>query len=156
MSSDTKTEKPKKVSKLYDRFETDPKAVENGTPVEIIEGAIFDIRSASSIESRKWLQKRIKANRQKYASNDGVLTPRQQDEQDIDQAAEVLITGWRGDVTDRAGNTLGYTVENCRKLMKDLPQLCKDIHYAANEMETYRKKEREAVAGNSDASSNNS
>lgn len=148
--------KAHKTSKLYDRFETDIKAVEQGTPVEIIEGCIFNIRSASSETSRKWLQKRIRANRQKYASNDGVLSPKQQDDQDIDQAAEVLVTGWTGDVADREGNEIAFTVENCRKLMKDLPQLCKDIHYAANEMETYRKKQREELAGNSGASSSNS
>jgi hypothetical protein len=51
--------------------------------------------------------------------------------------AKTIVIAWEG-VTDEDGNEMQFTVENCIKLFKDLPDLFSEIHEAATEAEMFR------------------
>lgn len=61
--------------------------------------------------------------------------------------AEAVVLGWSG-VYDRDGNKLDYTVANCVKLFKDLPELFNDIRHVATNINAFRVEEREEDAKN--------
>lgn len=61
--------------------------------------------------------------------------------------AETVIKGWEG-VTDRDGNDLPFTRENCIQILKDLPALFDTIREHATSVSNYRKEEVEAAVKN--------
>lgn len=61
--------------------------------------------------------------------------------------AETVVLGWEN-VDDAEGKPMTYSVENCRKLFDDLPDLFADIQEQAQRAALFRAEIREAEAGN--------
>lgn len=140
---------------LFEAYATDVALEEQGVPVELRNGATMIVRSENSLAARRWLTKKVKEQRSLIAANRGLLPPEKNDQNDIDELAEVLIVGWKN-VTDRAGNEIPHSVEMARTLMKELPALRRDLLLAARTDETFRREVIEDMAGNSAAPSESS
>lgn len=61
--------------------------------------------------------------------------------------AETVVLGWEN-VDDAEGNPMPYSVENCKKLFDDLPDLFADIQEQAQRAALFRAEIRESTAGN--------
>ena len=61
--------------------------------------------------------------------------------------AQSVVLGWEG-VEDENGNDMEFTVENCMKLFKDLPDLWADIQSQATRAALFRQDILEADAKN--------
>lgn len=61
--------------------------------------------------------------------------------------AQSVVLGWEG-VEDENGNDMKFTVENCMKLFKDLPDLWADIQSQATRAALFRQDILEADAKN--------
>ena len=61
--------------------------------------------------------------------------------------AQSVVLGWEG-VEDENGNGMEFTVENCMKLFKDLPDLWADIQSQATRASLFRQDILEADAKN--------
>ena len=61
--------------------------------------------------------------------------------------AQSVVLGWEG-VEDENGNDMDFTVENCMKLFKDLPDLWADIQSQATRAALFRQDILEADAKN--------
>ena len=61
--------------------------------------------------------------------------------------AQSVVLGWEG-VEDENGNNMEFTVENCMKLFKDLPDLWADIQSQATRAALFRQDILEADAKN--------
>ncbi len=61
--------------------------------------------------------------------------------------AQSVVLGWEG-VEDEKGNDMEFTVENCMKLFKDLPDLWADIQSQATRAALFRQDILEADAKN--------
>ncbi len=129
---------------LYEAYQTDEQAEEQGAWVEVRAGVRLRIRSDNSLKARDWAMRRAKGQRQLLLANGHVLPPKLQDKNEIDMCTEVLITAWDG-VTDRDGNLLAFSRDAAKQLMTDLPALRREILYASRTEETFRKEEVEQL-----------
>jgi hypothetical protein len=61
--------------------------------------------------------------------------------------SETLVTGWSG-IYDRDGEELPFSVETCKKVLTDLPQLRENIWEEANRVANFMMGDREESAKN--------
>lgn len=61
--------------------------------------------------------------------------------------AETVVLGWEG-VEDEQGREMAFTQENCLKLLKDLPELFRDIQEQTQRAALFREAVREDDAKN--------
>lgn len=137
-----------KTSSLYEEYETDRSAEENGQWVDMKGGVKIKIRAEDSHFVRKWIAKQAKKRRVELMAAGGTLTPEQSDRYDIEACANVLISDWAG-VTNRAGELLPFSKANITQVLTDLPALRRDIIYASRVDETFKQDTKEAIEGNS-------
>lgn len=133
---------------LYDQYATDLDAENNGKLVEFRGGACFRIRSFNSDAVRTLANRLSGQNRAKLLSNDWVLPPKEADAADVELCARAIVVGWEN-ISNGTGEPLPYSVENCRKLMTELPALRREIIVASRLEQTFRKEVVERMEGNS-------
>lgn len=135
---------------LYDLFETDVNAGEDGKWYEPIPGVAFKLRrytSNASLNSRRRLLTALQGRMKGMKAGDE-LPASLDTEMQIEQMAEAIVADWKG-VTDRDGNELPFTRENARKVLTDLPDLRTLLSEYAGNIENYRVENLEEAAGNS-------
>lgn len=137
---------------LYELFETDENAVENGQWYHITPDISFKLRrytSNASINSRRRL---LTAVADKYKDDKtGEIPGDKMIELDkhlqIEQMTEAIVVDWKG-VTDRTGAEVQFSTEAARKLLTDLPDLRALLSDFAGNIDNYRKAVLEKVEGN--------
>jgi hypothetical protein len=150
---------------IYEAFETDAQAIEEGRWLEIVfQGqAVCSVcvRSASpdlNPELRKAMTDQAlgivgKANGAGPAAVEkSVSSALRNPDLERKLFAAAVVTAWKG-VTDRNGKPLKFTTRNAEKVFKDLPKLFEQIKLAAYRWETFRASVVSASLGNSETSS---
>ena len=135
---------------IYEAFETDAKAIEEGRWLEIVfQGqAVCSVcvRSASP-DLNPALRKAMtdealgivgKTNGGGSAAVEkSVASALRDPELERKLFAAAVVTAWKG-VTDRSGKPLKFTPKNCEKVFRDLPKLFEQVKIAAYRWETFR------------------
>lgn len=137
-----------KKTNLFESYETDTVAEEEGAWVELRPGIHVRIRSSSSSTVREYATKLAKNQRNIMKANGWVLPPKMSDRNDVLLCKHAIVTDWNG-VTDREGNDVPYSPENVEKILIMLPRFREDIMFASQTDETY-KATREDMLGNSE------
>ena len=142
------------MSNTYQRYATDPVAIQNGTPVLFSDDMTITIRGMRS-DAVRAMQDRINKRNQQYYRSGSALPTKVQDADQIDIAV-AIINGWKG-VTGPDGAALEYTADAARQLVTELPELREQIIAAASMAETFRVAALRATTENlSSASASNS
>jgi len=132
----------------YELFGTD-KDLENGSGVSIdYPGFSITLHRAggSNKQFGKVFVNKLKPHRQKHAR--GVLEEGVAHTILVETYAETVIIGWEG-VKDAKNKTIAFSVENCIKLLTDLPELFEDIQVQANNFATFKAEVEEIEEKNS-------
>lgn len=132
------------MSKLYEQYETDQTAENDGAWVEFRGGVKVKLRSENSEKAVDFAHKLAKKQRQLVVANGGLLPKKLQDANEVALCAQALIVDWQG-VTDRDGKALPCTQDNVRKVMQELPAFRRDVLFAARVDETFKAEEMAAV-----------
>ena len=83
----------------------------------------------------KVLAEKFKPHRKKHEQN--ILDEDIANQILVEAYAESVIVGWNK-VKDKEGKDMPFSVENCIKLLLDLPELFKDIQEQANSFATFK------------------
>lgn len=125
---------------LYDKFETSEDLEREG--IEVSYGdSIFKLARAGGANKRfiarlQQLQKPFKRE------IDLEIFDEEKGQKLIAQAfAETVVLGWQS-VRDRDGNIMEFTIENCVKILIDLPPLFTDLRNMASDFTNYLAVER--------------
>lgn len=137
----------KKKSSLYSSFATNKGVEKEGVIIKY--GEDTSIRIARAGGSNTAFSRRYEVLMRPYRRlvQTGQMDQEVQAEVMRQLYAETVVRGWEG-VTDQNGNDLPFTVENCVKLFKDLPDLFDDIVTHSLNAALYREEIREADSKN--------
>lgn len=132
---------------IYDKFSTDKKLEQEGVTLDYGDG--MEIRIARAGGSNVKFEKALQAKSRKYGLQvkHDLLDPDQMRELMREVLAETVVLGWSG-VTDREGNTLSFSKENCVQLFKDLPDLFDDVLEQSRKAALFKTSILEAESGN--------
>ncbi len=132
---------------IYDKFATDKNAEQQGVTLDYGDG--LEIKIARAGGSNVRFEKAVQARMRKYElqSKHGLLEPEQMRTIFREVLAETVVLGWSG-VTDREGNTLPFTKENCVKLFTDLPDLMEDVLEQSRKSALFKQSVLEDESGN--------
>jgi len=121
----------------YGKFRTDPEREKAGIWVQYGPAGKFLLARAGG-SNKEYAVRLEQLTRQHLKSiQHGMLDPVLADEILRQVYAEKVIRDWEG-VTDEDGNLLPFSVANCVKLLKDLPELFRLIVEDAQGFELYR------------------
>ncbi len=127
---------------LYDMYETDPDMEQGGVILNYGDGIRIKVaRAGGSNANFVTVFERISRPYRKRLDS-GTLSEELAHELYIQVHAEAVVKDWEG-VTDRDGKVMKFSVDNCVKLFKELPDLFADVREAANSISNYRLKEIE-------------
>lgn len=130
----------------YDVFKTSSVNEEKGVALDYGEFAIVIKRAGPS--NKKYVQMMTAINdKHGRAIRLGSIDEEELEKQIIEVFAKTIVVDWR-EVTDAEGNPLPFSVDNCIKLLTDLPDLFADIRNQAASFETFREEEIEEAVGN--------
>ena len=135
---------------LYDLFETNADAETGGHRLTLQDGELeitFTIARAGG--SNKKYSQRMQAlmRPHQHAASTGNLKDSVAEGVMIKVMAETLILGWEN-VADRHGDALEFNTDNCKQLLKDLPELRDVIWAEANKVSNFIGEEREEASKN--------
>lgn len=132
----------------YDHFKTDEN-IENSEGITLDYGKAgkFKIHRAGGANQRfrNYAQAKFKPYTRQIQQ--GTLDDDVANELNADIFAKTVVIGWEG-VTGKDGQDLPFTVDNCKQLLIDLPDLFVDIQKAAQDASLFRKQMIEEVVGN--------
>lgn len=136
---------------IYSKFATDKNLEQAGIVLDFGDGVEFKIARAggSNVRFEKAVaQKMRKFELQRKHDN---LDPEQMRTVFREVLAETVVLGWKG-VTDREGNELPFTRENCIKLFTDLPDLLDEVLEQSRKSTLFKQELLEDEAKNSQPS----
>lgn len=143
---------------IYEAFETDSSAIEEGRWLEIVfQGkAVCEVcvRSASPELNPKLREAMTEkalgliGNGKDKSDELTVRMALKDPDLERDLFAAAVVSGWKG-VTDKDGKALKCTPKNVAKVFKDLPLLFQQVKNAAYRWETFRRAAVDAALGNS-------
>ncbi len=127
---------------LYEMYETDPDMETGGVILNYGDGIRIKIARAGGANAAftKAFERYTRPYRKRMES--GTLAEDVANELLVQVFAETVVLDWEG-VTDRKGDLLAYSVENCVKLFNDLPDLFADVKESAMTVSTFRQEEME-------------
>jgi len=139
----------------YRQFQTSARHEQEGIELDLGEAGIFRIARAGGANKR--YQKRLEALLKPYRRAIQTETMSNEKAQELlaQVYAETVILGW-DNVTGPDDEPLEFNVENCTKLLIDLPDLFRTIRETAENAALYRETILEEDAGNSETSSSTS
>lgn len=121
---------------LYKRFKTNSDAANNGIELDFGDGVVLTVARAHT-SNKKYVQSLEKHLGKDLASK---LKKETSIKESLDKLAvifaESVVLGWQG-VTDEAGVEMPFTVENCVKLFKDLPDFFEQVIDLAKDHENF-------------------
>lgn len=134
---------------IFDAFETDVDAEENGKWFEDIigdgSGLNLKIRHMSSQAATKNLQRLMQANRKHMIK--GKLPAEVDKRVLIEHLSEVILLDWAG-VLDREGNAIAFSKENAFAVMTKLPKFRETVIRLAGNMENFKADAETEIVGN--------
>ena len=132
----------------YKQFETN-KDVEAGEGITLDYGSAgkFKIHRAGGANQKfkNYTQAKMKPYTRQIQQ--GTLDEAVATDLNADIFSRTVIVDWEG-VTGRDGQPLPFTIENCKQLLLDLPDLFADIQRAAQDASLFRKQVVDDVVGN--------
>jgi|LWDU01.1.fsa_nt_gi hypothetical protein len=135
---------------IYSLFETDIDRESAGFAMTFQDGdvevTINIARAGGSNKAYAALMQKLLRPHQLAASSGGVNDDIAE-EILIRVMSETLVTGWSG-IYDRDGEELPFSVETCKKVLTDLPQLRENIWEEANRVANFMMGDREESAKN--------
>lgn len=136
----------------YGSFKTDEKMEREGVWLDLGSAGKFKLARAGGAnrEYEKKLSAASKPHRR--AIETGTIDPKVSISLLADVFADTVVLGWEG-VTGEDGKPLSFTVENCRKLLNDLPELFVELQQASAKAANFRREALEIAAGNSQPAS---
>ena len=139
--------KPNKRKSIYDKFNTDKKLEQEGVVLDYGDG--MEIRIARAGGSNVKFEKALQAKSRKFGLQvkHDLLDPDQMREIMREVLAETVVLGWSG-MTDREGNPLPFSKDNCIQVFKDLPDLFDDVLEQSRKAALFKVTVLEAEAGN--------
>ena len=130
----------------YAQFKTDANIELAGINLDFGDFAIRIARAGGSNKKyAKSLMKHLKPHRKAYST--GTLDPKKQDAILARVYAESVVLDW-ANVVDRDGKIMEFSVENCVKLLTDLPELFRQIVQDAENYHNFKEVETEEIAKN--------
>ena len=126
---------------VYAAFETSKPLESDGIAVDYGDFRFTIARAGGS--NRRYLyalERKMRPHRRALAA--GVLDEEVATRLLAEAYAEAVILGWDG-VTDRDGNALPFTRENCVRLLLDLPELFADLREQAEAASNFLAAERD-------------
>lgn len=118
------------------------------------EGSWQDLRSGGKVKVRYENSTRVQDDARrldkKYRAimmTEGGLPAETQAERDTELCATSILVDW-ADITDENGALIPFSIENARRVLTDLPEMRRDVVYAARVSENFRAQEQAQIAGN--------
>lgn len=138
------------IPSIFDLYETDVSEEEDGRWFRNINfGIDMKLRRSTARAATNKMQQLQMAYRGK-ADSKGQLPEKVAEELMLEFLATVIIVDWDGPAfKDREGKPLPYSVETARLLLKQLPELAKEVIVIASNIENFRVRNRAAIEGNS-------
>lgn len=137
---------------LYKQFKTDANLEKEGILLELgqtDDGKPIAFRIAraggGNVAFAKVMEAKMKPYRRQLQTD--TLDPKVAERILREVYAEAVILGWEN-VQDEDGNEMEFSVENCIKLLTDLPELYLEIQQSSQKTALYRQMVREADAKN--------
>lgn len=134
---------------IFDAFETDVDAEENGKWFEDIlgDGSGLDIkvRHMTSQTAVKHLNKLMTANRKHFVK--GKLPPEVDKRILIEHVANAILIDWRG-VLAKDNTVFPYTPDNAVTILTKLPKFREAVMRLAQSMDAFKAETQEDIAGN--------
>lgn len=131
---------------VYEMFETDKETEENGLDLDYGDFKIKIARSGGSNQKyNKVLEQLTKPHRRAIQTE--TIDVNLLNDILKEAHAKAVVLGWEN-VTDRDGNLIEFSSENCYKLFKDLPDLFEDVKDQAAKTGLFRKEVVEVAVGN--------
>lgn len=141
------TKKTEKILTPYDVYETDDN-LESGQGVEIqypFGDFVINRAGGSNKKFAVVFNSKLEPHRRKHEQ--GILEPEVKEQILIETYAEAVVLGWEK-VHDRNGKKLPFTIENCVKLLTDLPDLFTDLQLQANNFSIFKAAQEEVIEKN--------
>jgi hypothetical protein len=137
------------IPSIFDQYETDIVEQEDGRWFRNIGiGVDMKLRRSTARAATNKMQQLQMAYRHK-ADPKGNLPEKIAEELMLEFLATVVIVDWDGPAfKDRQGKPMPYSVETARLLLKQLPELAKDVIVIASNIENFRVRDRGVVEGN--------
>jgi hypothetical protein len=133
---------------LYTLYETDSDLEQGGVILNYEEGVRLKIARAGGANTK--YAKSLERITRPYRRKDGTMMHIEDDiatEMYCRVYAESVVVDWEG-VTDRDGNLMEFSVENCVRLFTDLPDLFADVRNAADGIENFKMDQLEGEVKN--------
>lgn len=131
--------------KVYEKFQTDASAEENGVWIDIGDGADVLIARFGNPRHEALMEKLRKPYRNILRTG-GDIPADKRDRIAIQGMAETILLGWRG--IEGPDGPIPYSVDNAVQLLTELKDFRNTVSYLALEQETFRKQALEDAAGN--------
>ena len=127
---------------IYEMYETDDDNEIGGIILNYGEGIRIKVARAGGANSNfaKAFEKATRPYRKRMDT--GTLDESLANDLLIQVFAETVVKGWEG-ITDREGNKLNFSVDNCVKVFKDLPDLFSDVKESSMSVSNFRFEEIE-------------
>ncbi len=135
------------MNSLYSQFETDQSLEKDGVVIEYSGNIRFRIARSGGANQKYLKRLEAKTKPLRRLIQQDLLKNEEVEPILLDVFCETVILGWEG-VTDRNGNPLEFTVENAKKLFKDLPELFNDLREQSQKSALFRKHMQEGEAKN--------
>ena len=129
----------------YDLYTTDPN-IESGEGLKI-EYPGFEIVIYRAGGSNEAYSKTFSDKSRAYITHGGTPTTDEAERIILETYAETIVKGW-SNLTDKEGKPLPFSVDNCKQLLSDLPELFASIKKHANDFGNFRKIKEEAEIKN--------
>lgn len=134
---------------IFDAFETDISAEENGKWFEDIlgdgTGLGIKVRHMGSQVATKNIQRLMQANRKLMVK--GKLPPEVDKRVFIEHLSQVVLIDWKG-FLDKDNAPLPYSPENAAYLLEKLPKFREAVVRLSQSMDAFRVEATEEIAGN--------
>lgn len=137
-------EEPKSI---YELFEADEAAEQNGITIDFGEYGEFIIARAGGSNKRFRTVAERKMRPYRRQADNETLPEDVIDRIAAETFAETVMLGWNN-VRDKQKLLIPYSVENCIRLFKELPQLFEDLRNEAMKFANFRQAEMEDDAKN--------
>lgn len=139
------SEKP--ITNLYAAFATSTDVEKEGVVIKYGENTSIRIARAGGSNSAFSLRYEVLMRPYRRLAQTGQMDKEVQAEIMRRLYAETVVRNWEG-VTDREGNVLIFSVDNCIQLFKDLPDLFDDVVNHSLNAALYREEIREEDSKN--------
>ena len=130
----------------YKMFETSSEAEQEGLELNYGSFSIWVARSGGANQKYNKIMEAL-TKPHLFSIKNETITPEMVKSIRVEAHAKAVVLRWKG-VTDREGNEMEFSVENCIKLFTDLDDLFEDVSEQAGKAGLFRKDIIDLTVGN--------